>query len=92
MNFIGGAIGGAGVGLAVAFGGLLWLERGRAAELQELVFAETLARYDLAAKLGTCQATRDALREGKEIDNAIPDDLGTFRLPDRWWLQPEAAN
>jgi len=82
-------VGGAGLGLGLAFGGMLWHERDRATDLQDALLIETFARYDLTAQLGTCQATRDALREGKEIDDAIPNSLDGFVLPDDWRVQPD---
>ena len=80
-------VGGAGLGLGIAFGGLLYFERDRAGGLQERLLAETLSHYGTVAQLGTCQAMRDGLREGREIDNAIPDDLGDFMLNPDWMLR-----
>lgn len=85
-------VGGAGLGLGIAFGGMLWHERDRASGLQDSLLAETLERYEVTAQLGVCLASRDALREGQEIDRAIPNDLDGFVLPDDWRLQPEADN
>ncbi|MBF9042935.1 hypothetical protein HKCCE4037_06335 [Rhodobacterales bacterium HKCCE4037] len=81
-------VGGAGVGLAVGLGGLLWIERDRAGDLQDQLFAERMGHITTAAQLGTCEATRDALREGRQIDAEIPDDVGDFVLPDDWWMRP----
>jgi hypothetical protein len=67
---------------------MLWHERDRAGDLQDDLLAETLARYGVVAQLATCQATRDALREGREIDADIPLDLGDFVIPDDWRVQP----
>jgi len=82
-------VGGAGLGLGLAFGAMLWHERDRATDLQDALLSETLARYSAVARLGTCQAARDALREGREIDDAIPNDLDGFVLPDDWRVQPD---
>lgn len=81
-------VGGAGLGIGLAFGGILWTERNRAGDLQDALLSETLARYGVVAELATCQATRDALREGREIDADIPLDLGDFVIPDDWRVRP----
>ena len=83
-------VGGAGLGVAMGLAGILWMERNRAADLQEGWLDETLSHYGTAAELATCKASRAALREGKEIDDAIPSDLGGYVLPDRWRVQPDA--
>jgi hypothetical protein len=82
-------VGGAGLGLGLSFGAILWHERDRAGELQDALLSETLARYGVVAQLATCQATRDALREGREIDADIPLDLGDFVIPDDWRVRPD---
>jgi hypothetical protein len=87
-QLLGLIVGGAGLGLGMAFGGMIYFERDRAARFQDQYFSERIDHLDTAAALGTCVATRDALREGKEINDAIPDDLGGFVLPDAWRLQP----
>lgn len=33
-----------------------------------------------------CAAVLAAMNEGQEIDDAIPDDLGGFDIPDAWRL------
>jgi hypothetical protein len=81
-------VGGAGLGIGLAFGAILWNERDRAGDLQNALLAETLARYGVVADLATCQATRNALREGREIDADIPLDLGDFAIPDAWRVRP----
>jgi len=81
-------VGGVGLGVGLAFGGMLWNERDRAGDLQDALLAEVLARYGVVAELATCQATRDALREGREIDTDIPLDLDDFAVPDDWRVRP----
>lgn len=82
-------VGGAGLGLGIAFAGILYVERDRAGALQDALIAERLARVNEAARLATCEAAGGALREGREIDNAIPNDLGGFVLPDAYLVRPE---
>lgn len=82
-------VGGAGLGMALGFGGLLWVERDRAGSLQEQLLAATFERYNLTAKLATCEATAAMLRKGRNIDSAIPYDLDNFVLPDTWRVQPK---
>jgi len=41
-----------------------------------------------ARDLVACQITTEALMEGQEIDNAIPDDLGGVGVPPGWLLDP----
>lgn len=83
-------VGGAGLGLGLAFGGLLFFERDRASDLQDALLSERLTHYGTVAQLATCQATRNALREGRDIDAEIPLDLGDFIVPDSWRVQPGA--
>jgi len=84
-------VGGVGLGLGIAFGGMLWHERDRATDLQDALLTETLERYEVNARLGVCQASRAALIEGQEIDREIPNNLDDFVLPDDWRVLPESA-
>lgn len=81
-------VGGAGVGIAAATSLAAWYTFHRVEDLQDALLAERLARYETVAQLGTCQATRDALRDGREIDADIPLDLGDFVVPDSWRVRP----
>ncbi|SEL67057.1 hypothetical protein [Jannaschia helgolandensis] len=81
-------VGGAGLGIGIAFGGILWIERDRAGDLQDALLTETIEHYQTVAELATCQAVTGLLREGREIDDAIPNDLGGFVLPDAWRVRP----
>lgn len=81
-------VGGAGLGLALGFGLMLWNERNVASELRELVLSTQVDHINAAAALGTCQAMRDLAREGREIDLEIPLDFDGTVLPDPDWMLP----
>lgn len=89
---LGLVVGGAGLGMALGFGGMLWVERNRAGDLQDAVLARTLENLNAAAELSTCRASQTLLREGREIDNAIQDSLLDFTIPDDWRVQPPASD
>ena len=79
-------VGGAGLGLGLAFGGLLWTERNVATDLRERILSTQVDHLNTAAALGTCQARLQLAREGREIDLEIPLDFDGTVLPDPDWL------
>ena len=79
-------VGGAGLGLALGFGGMLWNERNVASDLRERVLTTQVSHVNTAAALGTCQARLQLAREGREIDLEIPLDFDGTVLPDPDWL------
>ena len=79
-------VGGAGLGMALGFGGMLWNERDVAAGLRERVLTTQIDHINTAAALGTCQARLELAREGREIDLEIPLDFDGTVLPDPDWL------
>lgn len=81
-------VGGVGLGVGLALGGILWVERNRAGDLQDALLSETLARYGITAQLATCEAVAGLEREGSTIDATIPNDLDGFDLLDDWRVRP----
>lgn len=79
-------VGGAGLGMAIGFGGMLWNERDVASDLRDRVLNTHIDHINTAAALGTCQARVQLAREGREIDLEIPLDFGGTVLPDPGWL------
>lgn len=45
---------------------------------------EVQAHADAERDFAECSATITAMIEGQEIDDAIPDDLNGFDIPDAW--------
>lgn len=80
-------VGGAGLGLGLAFGGTLYFERNRAADLQADLLSETLLRYEVSAQLATCAARLTLASEGDDFDATIPSDLSDF-IPPGGFLPP----
>ena len=79
-------VGGAGLGLALGLGGMLWVERNTASDLRERVLSTQIDHLNTAAALGTCQARIQLAQEGREIDRDIPLDFDGSVLPDPDWL------
>jgi hypothetical protein len=79
-------VGGAGLGLALGLGGMLWVERNVASDLRARVLATQVDHLNTAAALGTCQARIQLAQEGREIDLEIPLTFDGTVLPDPDWL------
>ena len=79
-------VGGAGLGLALGLGGMLWVERNVASDLRERVLSTQVDHLNTAAALGTCQARIQLAQEGREIDLDIPLTFDGTVLPDPDWL------